>query len=337
MPRIRWLTPRVVVSLHDQQSCLRWHRRTTARIFLLADMEQSTHPSSHQRLDGGEGVSTYLRRSEHHPDYSHTIAYAGEKGPQRSFGKFGCPGPPTHSKLDLTVQKVSSSHEPSHAVPSTDSRATQGHISDVDASSPSESRPQTPRGTGAADRRKQSEEFSGGDGIPASTRKDQRSVTLLPPILKKPRAGSQNQLPKTARVVSPAFDDSTDEQSGSDGSPSSSTLAAEPPTATSDPRAGSAASLTHAARPPVSPSSRVEKESLQRPSKKRTAFVANTASNRRRPNAVRRKSSQSSSSGASKVTSPRLAAQAQERSILELPRSSLPGKDDRRWIVRCDC
>lgn len=198
-------------------------------------------------------------------------------------------------------------------------------------------------------RGKPSSDFSGGrDGTPASSRKDQRSVPFLPPILKKPRAGSQNQLPKTARVISPAFDDSIGGQSGSDESSSASDLAIEPPTAASGAAAGvsvtagSATSAIHAVRSPASPSPGAEKGPVQKPPKKRTAFVANTGNTRRRPSAGRRQSSQSSSGSASKVTSPPLAAQAQQRtipeaSILELPRSSLPGKHDRRWTGRRDC
>lgn len=198
------------------------------------------------------------------------------------------------------------------------------------------------------DSRKHSKVFLEGDETPAPNRKDQRSATVLPPILKKPRAGSQNQLTKTARVISPAFDDPHGEHSGSGGLPSTSNLPVEPPTAASRAaadfflRAGSAASTTSVTRSPISPSSRSEKEPLQKPPKKRTAFVANSASNRRRPSTVRRKSSQSSSGSASKVPSPRLSAQAPERtipesSVLELPRNSLPGKEDRRCTGWCDC
>lgn len=235
-------------------------------------------------------------------------------------------------------------------MPPSDSRSAQESVPDVSLTPPSERNSPTPRGMGAADSRKLSKDFLEEDEIPASNRKDRRSATVLPPILKKPRAGSQNQLPKTARVISPAFDDSNGEPSGSDGLRSTSNLGVEPPTAAPAPaadlflRAGSAASTTSATRPPISPSARSEKEPLQKPPKKRTAFVANSASNRRRPSAVRRKSSQSSSGSASKVTSPRLTAQAQaqertipESSVLELPRNSLPGKEDRRWTGCCDC
>ena len=250
-------------------------------------------------------------------------------------------------KLCLTVQKISPSDEPLHAVPPPDSRPARGDVLDVDAKPLPEANPPNPRETGAVESRQQPNDAPEGVATAASTRQDQRSVTFLPPILKKPRAGSQNQLPKTARVISPAFDDSTGEQSVSVGSPATSKLAVEPPSAASEasaglsPTAGSAVGVTRATRSPNSPSSRAEKEPLQRPPKKRSGFVANSASNRRRPSAVRRKSSQSSSGSASKVTSPRLAAQATERtipesSVLELPRNSLPGKDDRRWTCRCD-
>jgi len=45
LPRFFWLTLDVVVSLHDQQSRLRRPRRTAARVFLLADLEQPANPS----------------------------------------------------------------------------------------------------------------------------------------------------------------------------------------------------------------------------------------------------------------------------------------------------
>ncbi len=338
-----------MVSLHDQQSRLRWPRRPTARVFLLADLEQSANSSQHQGLDGSHAVSTYLRRSEHHQDHSHPIPDAGEKGTRCPFGEFWFGGSQRiFRSLVSPSGKISPSHDPVHAaVPPPGSRSAPGNVSDADLTPPPEPKALSPRGAGAAASRKQSKDISDGDGTAASTRNDQRSVTFLPPILKKPRAGSQNQLPKTARVISPPVDDSIGEQSGSAGSPSTSNPAVEPPNAASGsaaasfPRAGSAATTPHATRQLVPPSPRLEKEPLQKPPKKRTAFVANSASNRRRPSAVRRKSSQSSSGSASKVTSPRLTAQAQERtipesSVLELPRNSLPGKDGRRWTARCD-
>ena len=89
---------------------------------------------------------------------------------------------------------------------------------------------------------------------------------------------------------------------------------------------GDGSSKPYPATPPLT---RAEREASQKGPKRKTAFPANTASNRRRPGAVRRKSSQSSSGSASKVISPRLAAQGQEQtilesSILELPHNSLP-------------
>ncbi|KAI9872964.1 MAG: hypothetical protein M1830_000988 [Pleopsidium flavum] len=173
------------------------------------------------------------------------------------------------------------------------------------------------------------EEVSDVDEVPAPLRKEPKSVTFLPPILKKPRAGSQNQLPKTARVVSPAF-----------GEPTGGRLPLQVTSTTSDPEVGSQtapskgpeglfpangtyASPTYPLPPSTPPFQGVGKEPLQRVSKRRTTFVVNTASNRRRPSAVRRKSSQSSSGSASKVASPRLAAQAQEKTIPESPIAEL--------------
>ncbi len=175
--------------------------------------------------------------------------------------------------------------------------------------------------------------------IPPSPPREHPRVAVLTPILKKPRAGSQNQLAKTARVVSPTVERSA----GAQPSPRVTSLTFDPAidARAAASRAGVVAAVIgrsagEVACPSAAPtlrSQKTEKEPSQKGSKKRTTFTANTGTNRKRPGVVRRKSSQSSSGGTSKVASPRLAPQAQGRAIsqsaaFELPRNSLPGKVD---------
>ena len=192
----------------------------------------------------------------------------------------------------------------------------------------------------------------------SSSQERRRDTRRPPPILKKPKAGSSNHLPKTARILSPTtwkeneFDDTNNYslvsslQSANAPptlSPGNQAAAHVPGTShweseTKPLEAEGLHPLTKFSSPVpglVEPAPQCENS--QRPGRKKAAFPANTAATKRRPAMVRRKSSQSSSSNASKAPSPYSAAQSkiQVESPPPLPPLSTPLDDiDQSHISR---
>ena len=163
-----------------------------------------------------------------------------------------------------------------------------------------------------------------------------RESAKLPPILKKPSAGSSTQFPKTARILTPTWKSSNRGQRHDDDAASSSSSTSTESDDGSDEglEMHTTSLLTHdggssedehstivqGLRPsprPASSSARMDVRLSGKANKKKPAFVASTATTKRRPSVGRRKSSQSSSSNTSKTASPRLTGQ--ERANLSSP------------------
>ena len=164
----------------------------------------------------------------------------------------------------------------------------------------------------------------------SSSQERRRDTRRPPPILKKPKAGSLNYLPKTARILSPTtrgegqFDDeeestlSTVHSTDSPSSLGTARNALSPGRSNASPVSKNEHFEVEGQHPLAKGSLTiprlVEREPQydvsQRQGRKKTAFAANTAATKRRPAAVRRKSSQPSSGNASKAPSPHFAAQS---------------------------
>ena len=164
----------------------------------------------------------------------------------------------------------------------------------------------------------------------------QRDVTQPPPILKKPRTGSSIQIAKSARILTPAIKSSgraTDESYAvSPGDPvsvSSKTDSRAPGTrqtslkweqdeddddddddGSNDDREAALTLVAPPSRKIQERNSKLEEVATNRSSRKQSAYVASTGSNKHRPSNSRRKSSQSTSSNALKSASPGLTSQS---------------------------
>lgn len=168
-----------------------------------------------------------------------------------------------------------------------------------------------------------------------------KAVHRPPPILKGTRTGPSKQQPKTARILTPTWKSDTREEGTDDevspttsksanlgGKPSARLVAPsesdegqsddESRSPTGQPKkSASRTPLTGASKTDVNPSTKV--------GKKKSAFVASTASTKRRPTMVRRKSSQTpSSNSTSKVPSPHLPSQSIIDSPPPLPKLPSP-------------
>lgn len=151
-----------------------------------------------------------------------------------------------------------------------------------------------------------------------------------PPILKKPRAGSPNYLPKTARILSPTTRKESELDTEGE-SPVLSTQSTDNPSSlglgteckalslgrgTARSGTGNESFEAEGQHPSIRGSPIIQRPAeqapqsdvSQRPGRKKAAFTANTAATKRRPAVLRRKSSQSSSNNTSKAPSPHSAA-----------------------------
>ena len=156
-----------------------------------------------------------------------------------------------------------------------------------------------------------------------------RDTRRPPPILKNPTGGSSTQLNKAARIVTPAgtSKERADDEEHAISPTTSTSLAdrveyreqlsrqASPPLERvigdqDDKVPLSMRKTSSTSRSPNGKSAKTQLGSINKPTKKKTAFLASTASTKRRPSIVRRKSSQSSSSNASKTASPRVPDQS---------------------------
>ena len=168
-----------------------------------------------------------------------------------------------------------------------------------------------------------------------------KAVHRPPPILKGSRTGPSKQQPKTARILTPTWkSDARKQESDDEVSPTTSkslnlesnasgkTVA--PPDSDEEQSDDESQSPTTQAkksvpRTPFPGPSKTDAYPSVKVGKKKSAFVASTASTKRRPTIVRRKSSQSSSSNpTSKVPSPRLPGQSITASPPPLPKLPSP-------------
>ncbi|MCJ1235848.1 hypothetical protein MMC14_003821 [Varicellaria rhodocarpa] len=181
-----------------------------------------------------------------------------------------------------------------------------------------------------------------------------RESAKLPPILKKSRAGSSIQFPKTARILTPTWKSGNRDQRHDDELSSSSSTSTESDEgsdeglemhttsllthddgSSDDERSATIQALRSSSRT-ASASSKGDTKPSTRTVKKKSAFVASTTTIKRRPSVGRRKSSQSSSSNASKTASPRLTGQEKANSSSSplQPNFSSSGRRDSSQLAR---
>ena len=187
---------------------------------------------------------------------------------------------------------------------------------------------------------------------PAEIRR--RESAKLPPILKKPRAGSSTQFPKTARILTPTLGTGNRDQRHDDELSSSSSTSTESDEgsdeglemhttslltqndgSSDDERSATIQVLRLSSRTALA-SSKGDTKPSSKISKKKSAFVASTTTTKRRPSVGRRKSSQSSSSNTSKTASPRLTVQEKGYSSLSplQPKFSSSSRRDSSQLAR---
>ena len=171
-----------------------------------------------------------------------------------------------------------------------------------------------------------------------------RETARPPPILKKSKAGSSTQLAKTARIVMPARTSEECTANDDDGAISPATtfppsskidsgdksrrLSSPPPSTqgVGQDDEGIAQETARTLSLSQSPLERSKKSlggSAAKSGKRKTTFLASTASNKHRPSITRRKSSQSSSSNASKAASPHVISHGKDHANSPPPLSSL--------------
>ena len=176
-------------------------------------------------------------------------------------------------------------------------------------------------------------------------RKVTAQATRPPPILKKPRGDSSNQLSKTARILTPTWKTERSELQEEDDDDESAvvspSVASEPETSQKPPTSQLVIDETlyndDGKPPPKIPVSRERSPALgtksgELPSSaksksKKSTFVASTVSSKRRPQMSRRKSSNSSGLPPKALTStpaPRLSAPRVAPTQFSSPRSAIP-------------
>ena len=141
---------------------------------------------------------------------------------------------------------------------------------------------------------------------PTTTSQENKGPVTLPPILKKPSAGSAIKLNKSARVLSPpeihrattSSNQLMDHAATSSSNRGPGTIRFD--TKTKSPPTGSSLSTFQNTEKVTTQS----EQPAQKSSRKKATFIVGAGPSKRRPVAVRQRSSQSSSSAASNVTSP---------------------------------
>ena len=161
-----------------------------------------------------------------------------------------------------------------------------------------------------------------------STSQEQKSPATLPPILKKPSAGSAIKLNKSARILSPSPTEprratissgqlaNTTSASSSKKGPGTIRFDSKIKSSPTEASASVAQSTEKGTKP--------QDQASQKSSRKKATFIVGAGSSKKRPVAVRQRSSQSSSSAASSVTSPPQSGPnaADQRSYLDTRSSS---------------
>lgn len=142
---------------------------------------------------------------------------------------------------------------------------------------------------------------------PVTASQENKSRVTLPPILKKPSAGSAIKLNKSARVLSPPEEIRRATSSSSQlVDPTSTSLSNRGPgtirfdSKTKSPATESSLSTAQSTEKVTTQ----PEQPAQKSSRKKATFLVGAGPSKKRPVAVRQRSSQSSSSAASSVTSP---------------------------------